>query len=167
MFTTKASTINQEIIPSEAKHPDKDSFQQAIQSQEFIDINSALETEIQEPKKFVNMLWKQREQPDIKAKLTNEGWLTKHYPSDGLEIPNTIETFRKEMLSTDAWPFERDNERYTTSLSTADFHLMKHSSPSIISSKSILSPNSSASTVQLSSGKELCPRVLQDVLCRC
>ena len=97
-------------------------------------------------------------------KLTNEGWLTKGYPSDGQNIPNAVEPFRKEMSSMDAWPFERGNECYAASLPTEDVHMTKHSSPSIKSSKSILSPISIASTVQQYSGKDLRPRVLQDTL---
>ena len=172
--TIKASMINKEVISSEAKKQDKETVQQAIQSQEVIEINSESETEIQEPKEVVDILWKQREpkrsnkyipeDPDIKMKLANEGWLSKRYPSDGLNIPNAIEPFRKEMSSTDAWPFERGNERCATSLSTDDVHMTKHSSFSIKSSESILSPISVASTVQQYSGKELRPRIVQDTL---
>ena len=161
--TIKASMINEEVISSEAKKQDKETVQQAIQSQEVIEINSESETEIQEPKEVVDILWKQREpkrsnkytpeDPDIKMKLTNEGWLTKHYLSDGLNIPNAVEPFRKEMSSMDAWPFERGNECYAASLPTEDVHMTKHSSPSIKSSESILSPISVASTVQQYSGK--------------
>ena len=68
------------------------------------------------------------------------------------------------MSSKDTCPFERCNERYSTSLPTADIHMTKHSSSSIISSESILSPNSISTTVQQFSGKELRPRVLQEAL---
>ena len=88
LFITKASMINREVILSEAKNQNKETLQQAIQSQEVIEINSDSETEIQEPKEVADILWKQREpkrsnkytpeDPDIKTKLTNEGWYIIH-----------------------------------------------------------------------------------------
>ena len=96
--------------------------------------------------------------------MANEGWLTKRYPSDQLNIPSAIEPFRKEMSSKDAWPFARCNECYSASLSTAEFHMTKHSSSSILSSANLLSPKSDTSTVQHSSGKNLRPRVVQETL---
>ena len=76
---------------SEAKDRRKKSFlEQAIQSQEVIEISSDSEKEISEPKKSADLSWKQRtpkrsseyipEEPDIKKHLANEGWLTKQYP---------------------------------------------------------------------------------------
>ena len=59
--TIKASMINEEVISSEAKKQDKETVQQAIQSQEVIEINSDSEIEIQEPKNVEDILWKQRE----------------------------------------------------------------------------------------------------------
>ena len=131
----------QKLIVALAKNQDKETLQQTIQSQEVVEINSDSETEIQEPKELADILWKQREpkrsnkytpeDPDIKMKLTNEGWLAKRYPSDGLNIPNAVEPFRKEMSSMDAWPFESSNECYAAFLPTEDVHMTKHSSPSI------------------------------------
>ena len=109
-------------------------------------------------------MWKQREpkgsskyipeKPDFKKKLANEGWLTKRNPSGWLNIPNAIEPFRKELSSKDAEPFERDNQRGVASMSK-DFSIMtKHSSSAIASSIPV------ANTMQHSSGKELCPRII-------
>ena len=90
------------------------------------------------------MLWKLSEptrsskyipkEPEVKTMKANKGCLTEHYPSDDTNIPNTIDSFRKEMLSKEAWPFERNNERYTASLSAVVSNMTKPPSPSFISS---------------------------------
>ena len=73
---------------SEPKTQETANVQQAIQSQEVIELFSDSETETSEPKESVDLLWKQRapkrsnkyipEEPDVKKKMANEGWLKKH-----------------------------------------------------------------------------------------
>ena len=58
LATTKASRINREVILSEAKNQGKETLPQIIQSQEVFEINSDSETEIQQPKEVVDILWK-------------------------------------------------------------------------------------------------------------
>ena len=60
LFTTNVSMVNTAVKSSEPKTQETANFQQAIQSQEVIELSSDSETETSAPKESVDLLWKQR-----------------------------------------------------------------------------------------------------------
>ena len=112
LFATNVSLSILVVKSFDCKTQEKYSFQQAIQAQEVVELISDSEVEISEPKKRDDIIWKLREpkrsnqyipeEPEVKMMKANEGWLTKNYPSDRKNIPNAIDSFRKEMSSKDA-----------------------------------------------------------------
>ena len=172
--SSKSSKTVSESKPETKELKRKNMQAQAIQSKEVIEISSDSEKELSEPKKSEVSAWKQRapkrcskyipEEPEYKKKLASEGWLTKRISSDGLNFPNAIGPFRKELSSKDAGPFERDNQREAISVSKVSSIVTKRSSSAIMSSHQVSNPTSVSSTYQHFSGKELRPRIMQEAL---